>query len=172
MINFEFRKILHRRLLRIATRFKKLWKNYLYQSLLASIVIAVIFWILHMQEAVIIASIGASAFIVFTLPNTPTAKSRRVIGGHMIGLLCGSLASIIIPQTVTTPVIVIEYALAVGFSIFLMVALDFEHPPAAGTALGVAISQFSPDVAITVLTSSILLSIARRVLKKYLRDLL
>ena len=66
---------------------------------------------------------------------------------------------------------VIGYSLAVGLSIFLRVALAFEHPPAAGTALGVAMTQFSPAVAITVLTGSIVLSLAHRFLRRFLRDL-
>ena len=52
-----------------------------------------------------------------------------------------------------------------------MVALDLEHPPASGTALGVAIVGFSPGVFIAVITGSIILSIAHRLLRKYLRDL-
>ena len=168
---FDFRKVLRRRLLRIRSQFRRLWKNYIYQSLLASAVIAIVFLLLHIQEAVIIASMGATAFIVFTMPNSSTAKPRRVIGGHVTGLLCGSVASLIIPHTTTDPIVVIGYSLAVGLSIFLMVALDVEHPPAAGTALGVAITQFSPGVALTVLIGSILLSLAHHFLKRFLRDL-
>jgi len=57
------------------------------------------------------------------------------------------------------------------FSAYLMVALDAEHPPAGGTALGVAITGFSPSVMIAVLTSSIVLSLAHRFSKRFLRDL-
>ena len=52
-----------------------------------------------------------------------------------------------------------------------MVLLDVEHPPAAGTALGVAITQLSPSVVLTVLISSIALSLAHRFLRRFLRDL-
>ena len=38
------------------------------------------------EHAVVIASIGATAFIVFTMPRNITAKPRRVIGGHLAGL--------------------------------------------------------------------------------------
>ena len=66
---------------------------------------------------------------------------------------------------------IIVYSLAVGISIFLMVALDAEHPPAGGTALGVAITGFSPNMVIAVLTSSIVLSLAHRFSKRFLKDL-
>jgi CBS-domain-containing membrane protein len=56
-------------------------------------------------------------------------------------------------------------------SIFLMVALDLEHPPAAATAFGLVMNGFSMKVVIAVLTSAIVLSIAHSILKKYLRDL-
>ena len=66
---------------------------------------------------------------------------------------------------------VLVYALAVGISIFLMVALDFEHPPASGTALGVAMTGFSLNVMLAVITSSVLLALAHIFLRRYLKDL-
>jgi CBS-domain-containing membrane protein len=157
------------RLYRIRREFKRLWKNYLYQSFLATIVVFIVLLLLNMENAVVIASIGATAFIVFTMPRNVTAAPRRVIGGHLIGLFSGSLCALI-PHSSILPSIVV-YSLAVGISILLMVALDAEHPPAGGTALGVAITGFSPNVMIAVLTSSIVLSLAHRFCKKFLKDL-
>jgi CBS-domain-containing membrane protein len=157
------------RWLRIGQEFKSLWKNYLYQSFLAAVAVFIVFWVLNIEQAVIVASIGATAFIIFTMPSYTTAKSRRVIGGHLVGFLCGVLGSLILSNIVITPIIM--YSLTVGLSIFFMVALDFEHPPASGTALGVVISGFSLKVMIAVLTSAIILSLAHHYLKKYLRDL-
>ena len=157
------------RLYRIRREFKRLWKNYLYQSFLATIVVFIVLLLLNMEHAVVIASIGATAFIVFTMPRNVTAAPRRVIGGHLIGLFSGSLCALI-PHSSILPSIVV-YSLAVGISILLMVALDAEHPPAGGTALGVAITGFSPNVMIAVLTSSIVLSLAHRFCKKFLKDL-
>ena len=157
------------RLYRIRREFKRLWKNYLYQSFLATIVVFIVLLLLNMEHAVVIASIGATAFIVFIMPRNITAAPRRVIGGHLIGLFSGSLCALI-PHSSILPSIVV-YSLAVGISILLMVALDAEHPPAGGTALGVAITGFSPNVMIAVLTSSIVLSLAHRFCKKFLKDL-
>jgi len=122
-----------------------------------------------MQDVVVIASLGATAFIIFLMPNNVTANPRRIIGGHTVGLVSGSLAALILQHTGISYIVV--YAIAVGLSAFLMVALDCEHPPASGTALGIAITGFHPSVVITVITSSVMLSIAHRFLKKYLRDL-
>ena len=122
-----------------------------------------------MEHVVVIASIGATAFIVFTMPRNITAVPRRVIGGHIIGLLSGSVCALL-PHSSMLPSIMV-YSIAVGISILLMVALDMEHPPAAGTALGVAITGFSLSVMVAVLTSSIVLSLAHRFSKRFLKDL-
>jgi CBS-domain-containing membrane protein len=158
-----------RRLHRIRRGFSRLWLNYIYQSLLATVVIFIILLLLNMEHAVVIASIGATAFIVFTMPRNVTAAPRRVIGGHIVGFICGSAFAFIPHPTALTAIII--YSLAVGTTVFLMVSLDVEHPPAGGTALGVAITGFSVSVMVAVLTSSIVLSLAHRFFKKYLKDL-
>lgn len=149
--------------------FKLYWKNYIFQSLFATIAIFILLFLLSLQNAVIIASVAATAFIVFVLPKNITARPRNIIGGHSIGLLCGSLA-VLIPQPLSIHSTII-YSIAVGLSIFLMVITDTEHPPAAGTALGVAIRGFSLGVTITVITSSITLSLVHHFFKHRLRDL-
>ena len=156
----EFRSWVKKRIYRIRRGFKRLWLNYIYQSLLATVVIFLILLLLNLEHAVVIASIGATAFIVFTMPNNITAVPRRVIGGHVIGFICDSAFAFIPHPTAITAILV--YSLAVGTTIFLMVALDMEHPPAGGTALGVAITGFSVNVMLAVLTSSIMLSLAHR----------
>ena len=150
---------INRRWARIRVDFPNRWKNYLYQSFLAMAVVFIVLWLLTLQNAVVIASIGATAFIVFTMPKNITAQPRRVIGGHILGLVSGSLCSLI-PHTSTLATILV-LSLAVGISICLMVAIDVEHPPASGTALGIAI-----------LTSSLILSLAHYCSKRFLKDLI
>ncbi|MDD5191038.1 MAG: HPP family protein [Dehalococcoidales bacterium] len=162
-------KYLYRRGARIRHDFKLRWKNYFIQSLLAVIVVVMLLWILKAVNAVVIASIGASAFIVFTMPRFGTAQPRRIIGGHIIGLVCGSLAGLIPHANELSTILIL--ALAVGLSMLLMVSLDMEHPPASATALGLALNGYSTKVVMAVLTSAIVLSLAHRFFKKYLRDL-
>jgi len=168
-MHFDSWDSVRRRLRRIRRGFSRLWLNYIYQSLLATAVVFVILLLLNLEHVVVIASIGATAFIIFTMPRNVTAAPRRVIGGHIIGFICGSAFAFIPHSTILTTVSV--YSLAVGTSVFLMVALDAEHPPAGGTALGVAITGFSVSVMVAVLSSSIMLSLAHRFCKKYLKDL-
>ena len=145
------------------------WKNYIFQSLLATMTTFIVLLLLSMEQAVIIASIGATAFIVFAMPTSITARPRNVIGGHLIGLLCGSICALI-PQ----PSFLhsgIAYSLAVGLSFFMMVIADAEHPPASGTALGVAITGFSWNATIAVITSAVVLSLVHHSLRPFLRDI-
>jgi CBS-domain-containing membrane protein len=148
---------------------KKYWKNYLFQSLLAGLSVFILLVVLHMQNIVVVASIGSTAFIVFAMPREITARARSVIGGHLAGFFCGSLGGLIsaafhFPNTLT-------YSIAVGLSILIMVVTDTEHPPAAGTALGVAISGYSTEVFFSLLISVIVLSTIHHFFKMYLKDL-
>ena len=150
-------------------KFRSLWKNYIFQSFLAALTIFLVLLFLTIEHAVVIAAIGATAFIVFAMPRNVTANSRNIIGGHLVGLFSGSLCALI-PQP-SFLCSIMAYSLAVGLSIFIMVIIDTEHPPAAATALGVAITGFSLSASIAVITSVIVLSLAHHFLKPFLRDL-
>ena len=154
---------------KIVKELRLYWKNYVFQSLFATLAIFIVLLTLSLQEAVIIASIGATTFIVFAMPKSITAKPRNVIGGHLVGLISGSLCALI-PHTLYLHSIMV-YSLAVGFSIFIMVITYTEHPPASGTALGVAIHGFSLGVTIAVIISVVILSLIHHLFKRYLRDL-
>ena len=52
-----------------------------------------------------------------------------------------------------------------------MVVLGFEHPPAAGTALGMTLVGYSSSAAIAIIISVLLLTIVAYLTKPYLEDL-
>ena len=141
--------------------------------MLAGLSIFIVLLFLGMGQQVIIASIGATAFVVFALPNNLTAGARNVIGGHTAGLLCGFAGSHLagLPGQDAPVLIVAAYAVSVCTAIFLMVVFDVEHPPAAGTALGVAVQGFTLKIAISVILIVIVLSGIKFIFRKYLRDL-
>ena len=66
---------------------------------------------------------------------------------------------------------VIIQSLMIGLSFILMVSLDLYHPPAAGTALGIAIADSYSKVLLTVVVAVVIMSLAGRIFKKYLKDL-
>ncbi|MBN2272369.1 MAG: HPP family protein [Sedimentisphaerales bacterium] len=149
----------------IQAKFRKLWIYYILQSLLAAAALLIIILILGRERMVVASAIGATAFIVFAMPKSASAKTRNVIGGHIVGIIAGSIF-----LTVALP-FSIECALAVALAIFLMVAMDVEHPPAAGTALAVVINEVSLDAFVTILASALILSQCRYYLRHYLKDL-
>jgi CBS-domain-containing membrane protein len=93
--------------------FRLFWKHYVLQSLFATLSVFIVLYFLSLQQAVIVASIGATAFIVFAMPNYVTAQPRNVIGGHLIGLAYGFLFSLIPHSSLLASLTV--YSLAVGF---------------------------------------------------------
>ncbi|OVE79839.1 HPP family protein, partial [bacterium I07] len=122
-----------------------------------------------LQNACIVASIGATAFIIFALPKGITAKPRCVIGVPSVGLICGTLFGLI-PHSDPALSILIS-SLAFGMTMFLIVVLDLEHPPACGTALGIAIVGISWSIAAAVITSVLVLSVVHNYFKDRIRDL-
>ena len=149
---------------------KKPWINYVWQSGIATIAMFLVSLALTMEHAVIVSSIASTAFIVFTMPKSITAMPRRVIGGHVVGLLCGGFASFISNLFYLSPLFM--YSFSVGLAIFVMVVTDTEHPPAAGTALGVALSGLSIEILISVVSSVIILAVIHRILQPFLKDLI
>jgi CBS-domain-containing membrane protein len=149
----------------IKNKFKKLWRYYILQSLLAAIALFILVLILGKEKMVIISTMGATSFIVFAMPKAESAQTRNVIGGHLVGLATGTIFYF------TALPYFFEYPLVVGIAIFIMVALDVEHPPAAGTALAVVINEVSLDAFLTIMISAVVLSQCRYYLRHYLKDL-
>lgn len=151
-------------------RLKPHWRSYLFQCLCATVAVFLAVLLMGLRQVVIISSIGATAFIVFTMPSRSIAHTRNILGGHLIGFLCGWGFSTL-PENGMF-LLALIYALAVGSSIFLMVITETEHPPAAGTALGVALYGVTPPEMLHFLLSVLALALVHRVFKKKIRDLL
>jgi CBS-domain-containing membrane protein len=131
----------------------------------------------YLTHAAIVAALGSSTFIVFAMPNYVSAQPRRLVGGHIIGIACG-LATYYLLTVRPLAVLAGQYdwipvaaALSIGLSILLMPVFNAEHPPAAGTALGIASSGWELNTILFVLLFSIGLAVIRKLLLKYLKDL-
>lgn len=153
------------------------WRNYVFQSLLAtSAIFCVLLFLEHADEGkeVVVASLGATAFVVFALPNSFSAQPYNVIGGHIVGLVCGCLGYWLLNSLPNPDQFIAEagiHAITVGIAIFIMVVINTEHPPAAGTALGAAVGGPGNRLFFSVLFFAILFTIIRLSMKKHLRDL-
>ena len=155
--------------MKIDSDFLPQWKAYIVQSSYAALSVFII-TLIPSENTVVIASIAATAFIVFTLPNNISAEPKRIIGGHFLGFFIGSCFAVF-PFMHIVLFKAIWFALSIGFTILLMVVLDFEHPPAAGTALGMTLVGYSSSAAIAIIISVFLLTIVAYLTKPYLEDL-
>lgn len=145
-------------------KFRKNWKNYLWQSAGAGASLLLILLVfVNVVDLVIVAAAGATAFTIFALPNHSTAQLRNVVGGHSICAVVGLACSYL-------PVIYVSGSLAVGFGMLLMVVINAEHPPAAGTALGLSVTPTLRG-AIFIVLAAIVLSAIRSFLSPWMRDL-
>ena len=77
----------------------------------------------------LLASMGASAVILFAMPHSPVAKPWSLVGGHFISASVGILCARWIPHLWAAA------ALAVGLSIFAMHLARCLHPPGGASAL-------------------------------------
>jgi CBS-domain-containing membrane protein len=86
--------------------------------------------VLHLSgAAMLIASMGASAVLVFGVPHGPLSQPWPVIAGHGISAIIGVLCARVIPD------IVVAGSCAVGLSIIMMRVMKCIHPPGGATAL-------------------------------------
>src|SRR5512138_2292040 len=81
----------------------------------------------HQGAAMIIASMGASAVLLFAVPHSALSQPWAVIGGNVISALIGvTCAHLALDPFLTA-------ALAVGVSIVTMYYLRCLHPPGGAT---------------------------------------
>ena len=81
----------------------------------------------------IIASMGASAVLLFATPHSPFTQPWNVVGGQMISALIGVSCALMIAD------IALAAALAVGLALLVMYYLRCLHPPGGATALSAVI---------------------------------
>ena len=85
----------------------------------------------------LMASLGASALIVFALPQSPMAQPWAVIAGNTLSALVGIITVHFIDQSI------LAIPIAASLSILGMFMLRCIHPPAAAVALIAVLSHVS-----------------------------
>jgi len=162
-------------------KFRRYPGHYFIQSFLAALVIMMAVLLMDaVAHTALIASLGATAFIAFTMPHLQVARPRFLIGGYVMGTLSGVCFGLLhgskwLAGWGVSPVAaeVVLGGFAVGLAILLMLITDTEHPPAAGIALGLVISHDwgFPTLAV-ILGCVVMLCAVKHVLRRYLIDLL
>ncbi len=83
--------------------------------------------------AMIVASMGASAVLLYAVPHSSLAQPWNVIGGHLVSAVIGVSCARFIPD------MLLAAALSVGCAIAAMHYLRCIHPPGGATALSAVI---------------------------------
>ena len=82
----------------------------------------------------IVASMGASAVLLFAVPHGQLSQPWALVGGHVISALIGVSCYFLIPH------LIVAAACAVGLSVTCMYYLRCIHPPGGATALTAVIA--------------------------------
>jgi len=167
-------------ILMIDEKFRKNSLKYIFQCFLATLtILAVLIFLDVLNEAALITALGASAFIVFTMPTQYSSDPRRLIGGYIVGMVVGFVFYIIANSDIGSSIftnqitsLVVFGAIAVGFAVFIMAVTNTEHAPAAGIALGLVISRWDYLTIIFIILAILWLASIRLILKRYLMDLI
>jgi len=165
----------------IDLKLKKYFFNYILQCFLATLVLSIALFFLNiLTETALIASLGATAFIVFAMPRTYSSAPRRLIGGYTVGISVGLIffylenkidyLSLFEPQ-INHPLSYVLAAVAVGITIFIMTITNTEHAPAAGISLGLVINQWDISSLFFIISAMLAMVGVKCLLKPYLINL-
>jgi CBS domain-containing membrane protein len=153
-------------------------KRYVLQCGLAGLVVLVLLFVLDaVTQTVLIAALGASAFIAFAVPRSLHSGPRSLIGGYVVGMLAGSLMgtlNIVIDASASYDhaVMVVCGAVAISLAMFTLVVTRTEHPPAAALALGLVLNEWTLLTLLVVLLGVVGLSIVKQLVLPALLDLI
>jgi CBS-domain-containing membrane protein len=157
-------------------KFRKNAARYVIQCAVAGIMAMVFLIFLGvLQHIGVVAALGATTFMIFTMPHRVSSGPRYVVGGYVMGTLSGVLCNLLFlgPRPLLPmPGLFVIGAISVGVASLLMVSTNTEHPPACGLALGLVLQQWDYRAIFYVLGGVSFLSLARYLLRKWLIDLL
>lgn len=85
----------------------------------------------------VLASTGASAMLIFGIPNSPVSQPWPIVGGHVLSALVGITAYYLVPNPV------LASSIAIGVAMWLMHYTGCMHPPGGATAVTAVIGGSS-----------------------------
>ena len=174
------RKILRGRFHLVDSRFKGKRRDYVRQTALATGALVLILTAQDLlTNAAIFAALASSAFVLFLMPHSITATPRHAVGGHLVSASIGVLFSLVIAgisggthdftQSFTSDVLATA---AVGVAMLAMALSDTEHAPAAGSALGFAITDFDWVLYVVLIASVVGMTLIQQFMMPRLREIL
>ena len=165
-------------------KFARNWRRYVGQSGLATVTLMLTLWVAdlitgaNMARAILVASIGSTAFLLFISPRSSATSPRHVLGGHTIAVVVATSFALFADSVLglwfvadVALLVGVYSAVAVGVAMLGMAALNAEHTPAAGTALAVVAQGFDWVLVAFIATAVLILLAAHAALRRYMVDL-
>lgn len=104
------------------------------------------------DQPLILAAVGATAIIVFSMPHSPLAQPWSVLGGYLLAALAALLVSSL------TSNLILGVWISLALVVLLMAALKCMHPPAGAIAIFVAANKPVGMVAVGAMLGGVLLT--------------
>lgn len=97
----------------------------------------------HKFDLSVVASFGASAVLIYGVPDAPLSQPRNVIFGHTLSAVAGVATFIMFGLTWWSP------ALGTALALVVMLITKTTHPPGGATALFAVLSKAHPSYILT-----------------------
>lgn len=152
--------------------------RYLFQCAIATLtIVGVLFCLDLVDHGAIIASLGASTFISFTMPRSYNSSPRRLLGGYAVGIGVGVLCKLfwkmsILQDSLPSPLIatIAFGGIAVGLAMFIMSITNSEHAPACGMALALVLNTWTGGTILFIIGSVLWLWGVKSLLSRFMLD--
>ncbi len=97
----------------------------------------------HQYALPVVASFGASAVLIYGVPDAPLSQPRNVIFGHTFSAVAGVATVMMFGLTWWSP------ALGTALALVVMLITKTTHPPGGATALFAVLSEAHPSYILT-----------------------
>ena len=97
----------------------------------------------HQYALPVVASFGASAVLIYGVPDAPLSQPRNVVFGHTLSAAAGVATFMIFGLTWWSP------ALGTALALVVMLLTKTTHPPGGATALFAVLSKAHPSYILT-----------------------
>ena len=115
------------------------------------------FFLRETSSYLIVASMGASAVLLFAVPHGPLSQPWSLIGGHLVSALIGVSCAKLIPD------VFIAAPVAVGIAVGAMYYFHCIHPPGGATALSAVVGGYEvQQLGYQFIITPVLINVAAR----------
>ena len=112
----------------------------------------------------LIASFGSTMVLLYGYPESPFAQPKNIFFGHLVTSITGIFFLYFVPLP-----LYINFPLAVGAGVALMIMLNITHPPAGGNPIIVIMGSVSLDYIINpIISGTVIVLIFGVVLNRFI----